>query len=332
MQNGGKSCCRFDGGLDLTYIFLMNYRIIAGIAVLAMHCSGPSQTRPDSLHPAAQNPSPMVESTREHRRIQDEHLAGLRFTIPSLLPKPVEVFVPQKYQPSDSFCLLIHFLGPAYIVENASQEFPAPIVAATISLGAGSSIFDRPFRDTSLFAVLVDSIQQRCREQLGHPCVFQRIYLSGFSAGYGAIRRIISTPENYRRVDGILLLDGIHASYVPEGRALADGGTIDSTHIHAFLDFAAEAAKPDSKKQFLITHSEIFPGTFVSTTEATDAILRTLGMRRKAVLMWGPLGMQQTSEAGSGRFLVLGFAGNSAQDHVDHLHALGEFLRKMEKL
>ena len=38
--------------------------------------------------------------------------------------------------------------------------------------------------------------------------------------------------------------------------------------------------------------------------------------------------MQQLSRAGAGKFLILGFAGNSAPDHVDHLHALGEWLRR----
>jgi hypothetical protein len=35
--------------------------------------------------------------------------------------------------------------------------------------------------------------------------------------------------------------------------------------------------------------------------------------------------MQQLSEAKNGQFRLLGFAGNSAPDHVDHLHALPEF-------
>jgi hypothetical protein len=38
--------------------------------------------------------------------------------------------------------------------------------------------------------------------------------------------------------------------------------------------------------------------------------------------------MQQTSEARAGRFLLLGFAGNSAPDHLDHFHALEQWLRK----
>jgi hypothetical protein len=50
------------------------------------------------------------------------------------------------------------------------------------------------------------------------------------------------------------------------------------------------------------------------------------------VLEWGPVGMQQLGEARAGRLLVRGFAGNSAPDHVDHLHGLPEFLRLLDSL
>jgi hypothetical protein len=41
------------------------------------------------------------------------------------------------------------------------------------------------------------------------------------------------------------------------------------------------------------------------------------------------MGMQQLSEARGGRFLLAGYAGNSAPDHVDQLHALPEWLRRV---
>ena len=80
------------------------------------------------------------------------------------------------------------------------------------------------------------------------------------------------------------------------------------------------------EKRFVVTHSEIFPGTFASTTETADWMLAALALRRTPVLTWGPRGMQQTSEVRADGFALLGFAGNSAPDHVDHLHALPELL------
>jgi hypothetical protein len=41
------------------------------------------------------------------------------------------------------------------------------------------------------------------------------------------------------------------------------------------------------------------------------------------------MGLQQLSEARAGKFLVMGYAGNSAPDHVDQLHSLPEYLKLM---
>jgi len=77
----------------------------------------------------------------------------------------------------------------------------------------------------------------------------------------------------------------------------------------------------------IVTHSEIFPGTFASTTETADYLVSQLGLLRHAVLRWGPMQTQQLSEARAGKFLLIGYAGNSAPDHVDQLHSLPEYLR-----
>ena len=94
----------------------------------------------------------------------------------------------------------------------------------------------------------------------------------------------------------------------------------------------ATAAATRGEKRMLVTHSEIFPGTFASTTETAEHMLRAIGVPRVRVLKWGARGMQQTSEARRGRFELLGFAGNSAPDHVDHIQAMPELLARLGKL
>ena len=39
--------------------------------------------------------------------------------------------------------------------------------------------------------------------------------------------------------------------------------------------------------------------------------------------------MQQLSEVRAGRFELFGFAGNTGPDHIDHLHAMPEFLARV---
>src|SRR3989337_641093 len=114
----------------------------------------------------------------------------------------------------------------------------------------------------------------------------------------------------------------MHTSYIPERQVLANGGTMDTTNLVAFAAFARAAMR--GEKRFLVTHSEIFPGTFASTTEAAEWLLRALGLRRPPILEWGPRGMQQLSEVRSGGFGMLGFAGNSAPHHGDTFHGMPE--------
>lgn len=274
----------------------------------------------------------MVEYTRKHERIPQGEVEGVRFAIESILPKPVQVFIPEKGRAKKDFDLLIHFHGAEYIVQHAASRYDGNLIAATVNLGSGSRVYHDAFLDTLIFAPLLDSIVARTGVSLGAGMRLRQVILSGFSAGYGAIRKIISTRNNYDLIDGVLLLDGLHASYIPEGKPLAEGGQVDPTGLLPFLQLAEDALMPDSRKKFLITHSEIFPGTFVSTTEATDYMLQHMGLSRVPVLVWGPLGMQQLSAVGQNRFAVRGFAGNTAPDHMDHLHALELFLGDLLKL
>ncbi|MCI0515347.1 hypothetical protein L0128_19200 [candidate division KSB1 bacterium] len=277
---------------------------------------------------ASQYPSPMVETTRAHSRITNQEWAGMRFECHQLAPGKIEVFVPASIMPVQKFNLWFHFHGAGYIVEDAAQRLrKMKLVAVTLNFGAGSRAYSQPFLEPKNFLSLIDSLQLSLALQLGHAVQVPRVILSGFSAGYGAIRQILQTPENSARVQAVLLLDGIHASYQPEGQVLADGGQIEAANLATFLQLAQDAVQPQSAKRFLITHSEVFPGTFVSTTEAGDYLLQALNLKRKAVLEWGPNGMQQLSVVKKNHFALLGFAGNTAPDHGDHLHSMAHFLK-----
>lgn len=76
----------------------------------------------------------------------------------------------------------------------------------------------------------------------------------------------------------------------------------------------------------IVTHSEIFPGTFASTTETAGYLLSVLHLARRPLLRWGPMRTQQLNAARAGGFLLIGHVGNSAPDHVDQLHSLPEYL------
>ena len=248
----------------------------------------------------------MVDFTRAHERLAKKTIEGEQFAVGR-----AEVLITPRARSAGEADLLIHFHGAAWLPFQAALSTDRPLVVAVLNVGQGGGVYDRTFSDPAAFDLLVDQIRSHIK--------IDRIYLSGFSAGYGAIRAILRNRAD--RVAGILLLDGLHTGYIPERKPVFEGGRLDTAPLEPFLQFAR------SGKRFVFSHSEIFPGTFASTTETADWLIRELGLKRTPVVRWGPRGMQQLSEVRSGNLLIMGFAGNSAPDHVDQFHAMPEFLQ-----
>ena len=189
--------------------------------------------------------------------------------------------------------------------------------------------YERAFADPSMLPRLIAAIAEGLGQRLDDPPDIAQPYLSAFSAGYGAVRALLRAEPTVASLDGVILLDGLHTDYVPARIPLAEGGRLETTRLDPFLKLARAAIQ--GTRRFLISHSEIFPGTYASTTETADYLLQRLALTRTPVPKWGPGGMQQLGEVRRGRFIVLGFAGNTAPDHVDHLHALPHFLEMLSK-
>lgn len=270
-----------------------------------------------------QYPSPMVDHIRAHERIENKEFPGVSAVLKDILSKPVEIYFADKENESDSMDLLIHFHGLSYVPKHAVYKSKHPLLLAVVNLGSGSSVYEKPFQNPSMFPRLIEKVYAKGSERKGAVIKPLRVYLSSFSAGYGAVRVILK--HHTSAVDGIVLLDGLHTDYVPSRCVLAKGGTLNEENLKDFLRFARLAK--DNKKKFLITHSEIFPGTYASTTETTDYLIHSLDLQRHPVLKWGPVGMQMLTETRAGGLTLIGFAGNSAPDHVDHLHGLPVFLK-----
>ncbi len=268
---------------------------------------------------ASQNPSPMTDTTRPHPRIEKTEVRGRRIPLSSL--KGAVLFAGDRVRAEKPVPLIIHFHGAQWLMEyHIARHFPKAALI-TVNLGSGSRVYGEPFTQSETFQTMIDE----AAEELQLKKDWSSITLVGFSAGYGSIRAILRQPEYFRKVDNVLLLDGIHASYVPEGKRLADGGVIKADDLDSYVSFAREAVA--GRKGFVISHSEIFPGTYASTTECVDYLLSSLGLKRVATLKGGPAGMQQLSEVNAKRFRIFGYAGNTGADHGDQLQAMPYWLK-----
>lgn len=262
----------------------------------------------------SQNPSPMVEHTRAHPRLKQESPAGRREKL-----ELGTLFLPEKLKLKSPVPLFIHFHGGTWLPEVAAANVRNTAVIS-IQIGAGSSAYARLFSDGQLFSRLLAEAETKAGVK------FAPVSLTAWSAGYGAVREILKVPEQYARVEKVLLIDGLHAGYVggKPGTGKGQESELDAANLEIFLKFARDAVA--GRKRMIVTHSEIFPGTFASTTETADWLLAQLGLKRKPVVKWGPMQTQQLSETKAGKFWLIGFAGNSAPDHVDQLHSLPEYL------
>lgn len=277
---------------------------LLGFAVLGLPTADAAQQ--------PQNPSPMVEHTRVHPRLEKVTPPGRREAL-----ELGTLFLPAKLKLKSSTPLLFFFHGGTWLPELAAAR-SAKTAVISIQIGAGSGVYARAFSDAQRFPNLLREAETKAGVK------FAPVTLGGWSAGCAAIREILKSPDSYALVQRVLLIDGIHTGYIG-GQPGPLESQLETDNLNIFLQLARDAIS--GKKQVIIVHSEIFPGTYASTTETADYLLQQLHLTRRPVVKWGPMGTQQLSEVRQGKFLLIGYAGNSAPDHVDQLHSLPQYLK-----
>jgi hypothetical protein len=289
---------------------------------LLLTCALSCSWAPPTAAQVPQSPSPMVEHVREHPRLEKQSVPGERI--------PLSVGTLTILQPvresttTGNIPLLIAFHCGDWIPEVAVSRLPNPPPCLTIQIGAGSSRYSKPFAND---ATLLDRLVDEASLHLKRPMT--EVILVGWSAGYGAIGQILGQESVKSKVSAVLLIDGLHTGY-EGGKPGPKESALQTKSLEPYLNYARQAVEGSGR--MMIVHSEIFPGTYASTTETADWLLQQLNLRRKAVLRWGPMKTQILGETVAGRLVVRAFAGNSAPDHIDLLHALPELLEELIRL
>src|SRR4051812_1489164 len=223
---------------------------------------------------------------------------------------------------SRPFDLLVHFHGAPTVLEPTFERSDIDGVLVILNLGIGSGRYDEAFRYPGSFDALLtrtsSALRELCPNAVSKPA---RVALSAWSAGYGAVFRILDHDKDARRIDAVLLADGLHANFEPGG---AYEHRIETEQMAPFVTFADEAVS--GKKLFAITHSSILT-PYASTTQTSDFLLAQENVERVPATIAPPRpGMLPQTRADAGNFHVMGFAGDNEQAHCDHLHAFGDTL------
>lgn len=95
-----------------------------------------------------------------------------------------------------------------------------------------------------------------------------KLIISGFSGGGSAIANILAQRDKVNGpINGILFNDALHASP-------------GDPRLKAIIDYAKEAIK-DPDKKFKLIHTAVVPGTYASTTDVANYILKELELGRQ---------------------------------------------------
>jgi hypothetical protein len=233
------------------------------------------------------------------------------------------VMIPKHHCRADAkHDVVLHFHGVPTSVEPSVERSGLDAVVVISTWGIGSGAYENYFTPRGALTGFLDWLERTINRECGVTTAgMNRLALSSWSAGYGAIYRILLHDEDRAKVDALLMSDGMHVGYVGPGQP-------NPASMQVFADFAHEAAS--GNKLFGITHSDIAPERYASTRETAEYLVRQENVTLALVDEQGPRPrMHLTSRADKGNFHVQGFAGQVARDHAQHLHAMGDILFPM---
>jgi hypothetical protein len=222
----------------------------------------------------------------------------------------------KRFARGGQFDVVFHFHGH----EAARKEWVTVMDGAVlvgIDLGLGSGPYETAFDAPDAFERLVASVERAVEKKTGRAAKARKIGLSAWSAGYGAVQKILGQKYGKERVDSVILLDGLHCGY--------QGQSVNALQIHAFTDFAKEAAA--KRKLMFVSHSSIIPPGYASTTETANFLIHEVGGSPKPSHGAGPLGLELISRYTLGNFHVRGFSGNDKMDHCAQLGLFRDVLK-----
>jgi len=269
--------------------------------------------------PSAAAPAPSVAVAERADRSVDR--AGYTLVSAGAL------FVPSSFASADgTFDLLIHFHGNAELVAESVAAAGLSALVLVVNVGVGSGAYDTRYGPPGMLDFDVARVVETAAARGLRGARLGRLALAAWSAGYGAIGRILARDEAAARVSAVLLCDALHSNFTDKGQR-----EVDMERIAPFVRFAQKAAA--GEKLFVMTHSEIGEFRYATTTETSDALLRVVGIERNRTIGWPerpsfPLGravmsnerwLEQRSEARRGDLRIAGYRGFKEDDHIAHL-------------
>ncbi len=287
-------------------------------------CGGRSQhaLQPVPLHDVGgSSATPAMTAGPDTDTVEREVAARLSSRSPSvgawtsIAPHTSLLMPPDVVQGDGGVDIIVQFHGTSLAEAEWRSPRRLPVAIVSMSLpGYGVAPYREAFARPDRFTELLDEVVTRA----GGTHV-RRVGLVSWSAGYGAVQRILADEAHYAAVDTVVLLDGLHADYV--------AGSPDERALAPFTRFARDAAA--GKKQMVVTHSSVVPASYASSAETASRLLDVAAVERIEEQRTNTLGMVEWYHADRGGLHVRGYRGDGARDHQQQARLIGEVLRNL---
>ena len=230
--------------------------------------------------------------------------------------------------------LIIHFHSATWfaIEEHLRHGLKTPLLA--YYLGEGSSKYSKPFTDPRrLERILRLTEQQLALISVARLPHIGAIEISSFSAGYGAVREILKSPEYRKQIRRVVLCDSMYASFEVDA-----GGKTNRVpareHIEPWLPFAKAAAA--GEKTFVLTHSQVPTAGYANSAQCGQALSAAVGASVQTIdagsdpAAKGEFPLLSRSDLGN--FHVWGYGGTNAMAHMIHARHLAEVWQALDQV
>jgi hypothetical protein len=235
-----------------------------------------------------------------------------------------KIFIPSNYyqRTNNAADVLVHFHGDPQTFWNNAKYANLNSIIVTVNYSGLSSAYTTPFSNSALFQSLLDEALTKVRNDSSIPDTLQwdKIAVSSFSAGYGAVREILKSATYRDDINVLLAADSLYAT------TASDGTSLDSQLVNykAFANLAKAGSKT-----FTFTHSQVPTYTYESTGEVGDELMQSLGITPSAINSNGLGTLNFYRAAQAGNFKLWGAKGSDGDSHLEHLRYVGQFLKDL---
>ena len=230
------------------------------------------------------------------------------------------LFVPQGWKRTFPARLWCHFHSADWYVVSQYQEAEISDPVLVCNFGQGSAVYAKPFEKPGSLSKWLRQVES----EIGK---IERLSFTSFSAGFGAVRKLVQDPLVLPRLDHVVLSDSFYGSLdtvSPRGKTLGE-------HIQAWQGLTERAIA--GKATWVITTSQITPETYAGTWEVARDLVDSLGgtWKNHASPPKDAESQPLLKSYEQGGLHVWCYAGETPVAHMTHARHMVDILRQIRK-